>query len=177
MRERDGEATAAITPQALARNDDAGGPDTLDDLRKTEAERRRMIDNLPVLSWRGSPDGSKDFFNLRWHHYTGLSAAEAHGSGWHVTVHPDDMPQVRKLFLELVASGKPVEVEARLRRFDGEYRWLLCRAEPVRDELGNIVRLYGTHTEIEERKEAEDKPRAREHELRRLITPNPQASV
>jgi formate hydrogenlyase transcriptional activator len=136
-----------------------------------------MIDNLPVLSWRGSPDGSKDFFNLRWHHYTGLSAAQAHGSGWHVTVHPEDMPQVRKLFLELVASGKPVEVEARLRRFDGEYRWFLCRAEPVRDELGNIVRLYGTHTEIEDRKAAEDKLRASEQELRRMIDAIPQTIV
>jgi len=69
------------------------------------------------------------------------------------------MPQVRSLFLELVASGKPVEVEARLRRFDGEYRWFLCRAEPVRDELGKIVKLYGTHTDIEDRKGTEDKLR------------------
>jgi len=149
----------------------------LDELNQAEAERRRMLDNLPVLSWRGLPDGSKDFFNLRWHHYTGLSPAEAHGSGWHVTVHPDDMPRVRHFFLELVASGKPGDVEARLRRFDGEYRWFLCRAEPVRDELGNIVVLYGTHTDIEDRKATEDKLRRSEQELRRMIDAIPQTIV
>src|ERR1700719_2431946 len=109
MSDSNGAASGALTAQAVADGDSAGRRDpALDELRKTKAERRRMIDNLPVLPWRGLPDGSKYFFNLRWHHYTGLSPAEAHGSGWHVTVHPDDMPQVRELFLELVASGKPV---------------------------------------------------------------------
>ena len=174
----DGAASGAITAQAVDHGDTAGRLQTaLDELNQAEAERRRMLDNLPVLSWRGLPDGSKDFFNLRWHHYTGLSPAEAHGSGWHVTVHPDDMPRVRHFFLELVASGKPGDVEARLRRFDGEYRWFLCRAEPVRDELGNIVVLYGTHTDIEDRKATEDKLRRSEQELRRMIDAIPQTIV
>jgi len=178
MMDTHGAASGAITAQAVADGDGAGRSEMdLDELKKAEAERRRMIDSLPVLSWRGLPDGSKDFFNLRWHDYTGLSPAEAHGSGWHVTVHPDDMPQVRRIFLELVASGKPAEVEARLRRFDGEYRWFLCRAEPVRDELGRIVKLYGTHTDIEDRKGTEDKLRRSEQELRRMIDAIPQTIV
>jgi len=178
MSDTDGAASGAITAQAVDHGDTAGRLQTaLDELNQAEAERRRMLDNLPVLSWRGLPDGSKDFFNLRWHHYTGLSPAEAHGSGWHVTVHPDDMPRVRHFFLELVASGKPGDVEARLRRFDGEYRWFLCRAEPVRDELGNIVVLYGTHTDIEDRKATEDKLRRSEQELRRMIDAIPQTIV
>jgi len=119
-------------------------------------EARRMLDYLPVLSWRGLPDGSKDFFNHRWHEYTGLSPEQAHGSGWQVTVHPDDVPAVAKKWLEVVSSGQPGEVEARLRRFDGSYRWFLCRAAPVRDEQGSIVAWLGTDTDIEDRKNAED---------------------
>src|SRR5712664_703748 len=178
MMDTHGAASGAITAQAVADGDAAGRTEMdLDELKKAEAERRRMIDNLPVLSWRGLPVGSKDFFNLRWHDYTGLSPSEAHGSGWHVTVHPDDMPQVRNFFRELVASGKPGQVEARLRRFDGEYRWFLCRAEPVRDETGNIVFWYGTDTDIEDRKQAEEKLRRSEEELRRMIDAIPQTIV
>jgi len=133
-------------------------------------EARRMLDYLPVLSWRGLPDGSKDFFNHRWHEYTGLSPDQAHGSGWQVTVHPDDVPAVAKKWLEVVSSGQPGEVEARLRRFDGSYRWFLCRAAPVRDEQGSIVAWFGTDTDIEDRKNAED-------EAKRILDAIPQTIV
>jgi len=129
-----------------------------------------MLDYLPVLSWRGLPDGSKDFFNHRWHEYTGLSPDQAHGSGWQVTVHPDDVPAVAKKWLEVVSSGQPGEVEARLRRFDGSYRWFLCRAAPVRDEQGSIVAWFGTDTDIEDRKNAED-------EAKRILDAIPQTIV
>jgi formate hydrogenlyase transcriptional activator len=140
-------------------------------------DARRMLDNLPVLSWRGLPDGSKDFFNHRWHEYTGLSPAQAHGSGWHVTIHPDDVPAVAKKWSEIVSSGEPGEVEARLRRFDGSYRWFLCRALPVRDEQGKIVMWYGTDTDIADRKRAEEKLQRSEEELRRMIDAIPQTIV
>jgi len=133
-------------------------------------EARRMLDYLPVLSWRGLPDGSKDFFNHRWHEYTGLSPEQAHGSGWQVTVHPDDLPAVAKKWLEVVSSGQPGEVEARLRRFDGSYRCFLCRAAPVRDEQGSIVAWFGTDTDIEDRKNAED-------EAKRILDAIPQTIV
>jgi formate hydrogenlyase transcriptional activator len=129
-----------------------------------------MLDYLPVLSWRGLPDGSKDFFNHRWHEYTGLSPERAHGSGWQVTVHPDDVPAVAKKWLEVVCSGQPGEVEARLRRFDGSYRWFLCRAAPVRDDRGSIVAWFGTDTDIEDRKNAED-------EAKRILDAIPQTIV
>ncbi len=178
MSDTNGAALGAITPQAVDHGEIAGRPqNALDELKNAEAERRRMLDNLPVLSWRGFPDGSKDFFNLRWHRYTGLSPAEAHGSGWYVTIHPDDIARVRSFFLEVVASGKPGEMEGRIRRFDGEYRWFLCQAEPVRDERGNIVVVYGTHTDIEDRKATEDKLRSSEQELRRIIDAIPQNIV
>jgi len=130
-------------------------------------EARRMLDYLPVLSWRGLPDGSKDFFNRRWHEFTGLSPEQAHGSGWHVSIHPDDVRAVAKKWQEVVTSGNGGEIEARLRRFDGSYRWFLCRAEPVRDEQGNIVAWYGTDTEIEDRKKAEE-------EAKRIVDAIPQ---
>ena len=133
-------------------------------------EARKMLDYLPVLSWRGLPDGSKDFFNHRWHEYTGLSPEQAQGSGWQVTVHPDDVPAVAKKWLEVVSSGQPGEVEARLRRFDGSYRWFLCRAAPVRDEQGSIVAWFGTDTDIEDRKNAED-------ETKRILDAIPQTIV
>ena len=129
-----------------------------------------MLDYLPVLSWRGLPDGSKDFFNHRWHEYTGLSPEQAQGSGWQVTVHPDDVPAVAKKWLDVVSSGQPGEVEARLRRFDGSYRWFLCRAAPVRDEQGSIVAWFGTDTDIEDRKNAED-------ETKRILDAIPQTIV
>src|SRR5712671_4038415 len=104
-------------------------------------EARRMLDYLPVLSWRGLPDGSKDFFNRRWHEYTGLSPAQAHGSGWHVTIHPDDVPAVARKWQEVVTSGNGGEIEARLRRFDGTHRWFLCRATPVSGPHGAAMML------------------------------------
>jgi formate hydrogenlyase transcriptional activator len=129
-----------------------------------------MLDYLPVLSWRGLPDGSKDFFNHRWHEYTGLSPEQAHGLGWQVAVHPHDAPAVAKKWLEVVSSGQPGEVEARLRRFDGSYRWFLCRAAPMRDEQGSIVAWFGTDTDIEDRKNAED-------EAKRILDAIPQTIV
>src|SRR5437879_8057091 len=133
-------------------------------------DARRMLDYLPVLSWRGLPDGSKDFFNARWHEYTGLSPAQAHGSGWHVTIQPDDVPAVARKWQEVVTSGNGGEIEARLRRFDGTYRWFLCRATPARDEKGSIVAWFGTDTDIEDRKNAED-------ETRRVLDAIPQTIV
>jgi len=133
-------------------------------------DARRMLDYLPVLSWRGLPSGSKDFFNARWHEYTGLSPEQAHGSGWHVTIHPDDVPAVARKWQEVVTSGNGGEIEARLRRFDGTYRWFLCRAAPVRDEKGSVVAWFGTDTDIEDRKNAEE-------ETRRVLDAIPQAIV
>src|SRR5258708_17163933 len=98
-----------------------------------------MLDYLPVLSWRGLPDGSKDFFNRRWHEFTGLSPEEAHGSGWHVTVHPEDVPAVARKWQEGVTSGRGGGNEARLRRFRGSYRRVLFPAQPRRHDEGALL--------------------------------------
>ena len=114
-----------------------------------------MIDAIPAMAWCCLPDGSFEFANQRWHDYTGLSAEELSGWRWKVAVHPDDQEAVTGKWQALLASGQPGEIEGRVKRFDGEYRWFLFRAEPLRDHLGEIIRWYGTNTDIEERKRTE----------------------
>ena len=139
-----------------------------EEIMQSEARLRKIIDTIPAFAWCGLPDGSKEFFNQRWHDYTGLSAEEAHGFGWKVAIHPEDLEKLVEEWFKLVASGGPGEVEARMRRFDGQYRWFLFRAEPLRDELGNVVNWYGTSTDIEDRKRAEEKLRQDEMQLRQI---------
>jgi len=139
-----------------------------EEIKQSEARLRKIIDTIPTLAWCGLPDASKEFFNKRWHDYTGLSPEEASGWGWKVTIHPDDLEKLMDRSFEFIASEEPGEVEARMRRFDGEYRWFLFRAEPLRDEHGNVVNWYGTNTDIEDRKRAEEKLRQDEMELRQI---------
>ena len=129
---------------------------------------RTMIDKIPTLAWSCRPDGSAEFVNQRWVDYTGLSMEEAVGWGWQATIHPEDLGKTMETWLRLIASEEPGEEEARIRRFDGEYRWFLARAVPVRDDWGKVIRWYGTSTDIEDRKRAEEKLRQDERELRRI---------
>ena len=121
----------------------------------SEAQLRIMIDTIPALAWSCLPDGANEFTNKRWRDYTGLSQAEALGLGWQRTFHPDDLGKVMENWRAVQASGEPSGAEARVRRADGEYRWFLIRAEPVHDQHGNIIRWFGTSTDIEELKRAE----------------------
>ena len=116
---------------------------------------RVAIDTIPGLVWTAQPDGYCDFLNQRWLEYTGLTLDEAKGWGWQIAVCPEDLAALLDVWRELLASGKPGEVEARLRQFDGQYRWFLFRAVPLHDELGNVVKWYGTTTDIHDRKWAE----------------------
>ena len=149
----------------------------LDEIRDSEAKLRRVIDTIPALVWWTLPDGSKEFLNKRWLDYTGLSLEKSNGWGWQVSLHPEDLPRVMQKDRELMASGAPGEIEARLRRYDGAFRWFLIRVEPLRDETGNIVRWYGTSTDIENLKQTEDNLREDELELRRITDAIPQTIV
>jgi PAS domain S-box-containing protein len=117
---------------------------------------RLVIDTIPGLVWSALPDGSRDFLNQRWLEYTGLSLEEGLGRGWQAAIHPEDRARLVDEWRAALAAGKPLETEERVRRADGEYRWFLLRAVPLRDKLGNIVKWYGTSTEIDERKRAEE---------------------
>jgi PAS domain S-box-containing protein len=137
--------------------------------RESEHQLRRAIDTFPTLAWCNLPDGTNEFLNKKWHQYTGLSPDESHGWGWQAAFHPEDLPALMEKWLAMLASGEPDEIEARLRRHDGTYRWFLIRAEPFRDESGSVIRWYGTSTDIDDRKRAEEALRARELQLRQVL--------
>src|SRR5712692_5175354 len=137
---------------------------------ESPAERlRTIIDTIPALAWSARPNGSAEFFNRRWLDYTGISAEEASDWGWTVALHPEDRDRLEDYWRQLLASGEAGEIEGRLRRFDSEFRWFLFRASPLRDGSGKVVQWYGTNTDIEERKRAEDALRSSERSLGLIV--------
>lgn len=134
----------------------------------SERNLKLIINTIPGLVWSARPDGSAEFFNQHYLDYVGLSAEQAQGWGWAVAVHPDDLSGLTATWQAIMASEKAGEAEARLRRFDGDYRWLLFRANPLRDASGNIVKWYGVNTDIDDRKRAETNL-AREKQLLEMI--------
>ncbi len=128
----------------------------LNESRKSEAQLRKIIDTIPTLAWCNLPDGSNEFLNQRWHDYTGLSPEEALDWGWKAAIHPEDLPILTQKWEALRDADKPWECEVRLRRFDGAFRSFLFRVEPFRCEAREAVRWYGTATDIEDHKRAED---------------------
>jgi PAS domain S-box-containing protein len=125
-------------------------------LAKAERELRRTLDSIPTLAWRTRADGYAEYLNKRWLDYTGISQEQALGWEWQAAIHPDDRPALHYAWLGMLETGKPGEVEARMRRSDGTYRWFLFRSEALRDEAGAVVAWYGTNTDIEDRKQVEN---------------------
>jgi formate hydrogenlyase transcriptional activator len=149
----------------------------LDEVRKSEAKLRRVIDTIPTMAWCNLPDGPNEFLNKEWHEYTGLSPEESHGWGWQAAFHPEDLKALMEKWQEQLGTGESGEIEARVRRYDGVYHWFLIRMAPFRDESGEIVRWYGTSTDIENLKRTETKLREDERELRRITDAIPQTIV
>jgi len=116
---------------------------------------QRIIDTVPVTIWTATADGQYDFVSRRWLDYTGLSMEEASDWGWTAALHTEDRDRLMDFWRHLLASGEAGEIEARLRRYDGDYRWFLFRVEPVRNKHGGILKWYGANTDIEDRKRAE----------------------
>jgi PAS domain S-box-containing protein len=135
-----------------------------DDLKKSEDRLRLVIDTIPTLVWRAGPEGIPDFLNQPALDYTGLSSDQTE-TGWPRAFHPDDKKGMLQKWSAIRESGMRGGLEARLRRFDGEYRWFLFQAEPLRDEAGNIVKWYGSSTDIEDRKRTEEELRRSEAKL------------
>ena len=138
-------------------------------LQRSERELQAVIETIPVMAWSAAADGAADFFNQRWLEYAGLSADQVRGWGWTSAVHPDDLNSLADYWRETLASGQSGEFEARLRRFDGMYRWFLFRATPSLDNLGGVVKWYGTNTDIEERKSAEQAVATQNTQLQLLL--------
>jgi len=127
----------------------------LDGCGPLEVHAHKIIDAIPTVAWSARPGGWTEFLNRRWHDYTGLSVAQGLGWGWKAAIHPDDLGGLTAAWQALLAKGEPGETEARLRRSDGAHRWFLFRVEPVRDDAGQVLRWYGTATDIDDRKRAE----------------------
>lgn len=138
-------------------------------LKASERELSSIINTIPTLAWSAEADGSVTFLNQRWLDYTGLSTEHARDWGWRVAIHPDDIEGLVEYWKSRLAAGEPGDVETRLRRNDGVYRWFLIRFEPFRDEAGKILRWYGTTTDIEDRKRAEEELKASESRFRATI--------
>jgi formate hydrogenlyase transcriptional activator len=142
--------------------------------KQAEDRIRLIINTVPGLHWSARPDGWVNFINQRWLDYTGMTLEQALGWGWAPAYHPDELAQVLIAWRAAVSEGKPLEMETRLRRFDGEYRWFLERVFPLFDSAGHILGWYGSDIDIHERKQAEAKIREQEIELRQILDLAPQ---
>jgi PAS domain S-box-containing protein len=124
--------------------------------RQSEAHFRTLAETIPQLVWVTRPDGHAEFFNQHWYEYTGLTPAQSSGGGWAACLNPEDQALTWQVWHRSLETGKTYEIECRLRRAaDGEYRWFLGRAVPVRDSEGHIIKWFGTCTDIHDQKQAQ----------------------
>ena len=133
--------------------------------RRTEQELQLLVDNIPVLAARYRPDGTMDFRNKAWRDYTGLSQPNLEGPRWGSALHPDDLALVEREWRSHIATGEPFELEQRLRRADGEYRWHWVHRVPLHDDSGNVIKWYAVGFDIEDRRLAEEAQRRSEAAL------------
>ena len=118
------------------------------DLQSTERHLAAIINTIPTGAWTTRPDGYCDFLNQVWLDYAGMTAEQAQGWGWVEAIHAEDREQLVEEWQSCLASGNPVDTEARIRRFDSAYRWFLIRGNPLMDESGNILKWCGTCVDI-----------------------------
>lgn len=141
----------------------AGTGTDIHDARLAAVERERdlrtLSEALPAIVWTATPDGALSYFNRRLIDYSGGNVAEIEGDGWFSLVHPDDVAHAAEVWTTAVAAGTDYEVDYRLRRRDGEYRWFSTRGVPLRDAAGAIVRWIGTCTDVDEAKRSYERER------------------
>src|SRR5438876_3079358 len=142
--------------------------------RINEGGAQLILASIPGLVASLTPTGDVDFVNDPLIEYCGRTLEELQHWGTGDTVHPDDLPRVLQIFTQGIASGEPYDFEARLRRFDGAYRWFQVRGLPLRDVGGAILRWYALHTDIDERKRTEDALRHSEASLRAIVETTPE---
>jgi PAS domain S-box-containing protein len=134
-------------------------------LRNGEERWRRLVEALPQLVWSATPDGACDYFSAQWTQYTGVAESELLGWRWMDVLHPDDRHSTRQVWTDSVADRHAYDVEYRVRRHDGVYRWFKTRGVPIRDSKGSIVNWFGSCTDITDAKHTEETLRHREQEL------------
>jgi PAS domain S-box-containing protein len=121
-------------------------------LRASDARYRFLAEAIPVQIWTAQPTGALDYVTQRVADYFGTTAERVLGEGWQSVIHPDDLPTVVDRWTQSLTTGAPYQVEFRLRRADGEYRWYLGRALPQLDDQGKVVQWFGTNTDIDDQK-------------------------
>ncbi len=137
-------------------------------MRATEDQLRTMINSLPVMAWSCCPDGFIEFLNQRWLDYSGLPIEASIGHGWLTAIHEEDSLRTLEMWQALIKSGKVGQIETRIRRNDGVYRWFLLQAEPLLDDSKRVLRWYGTNADIDDLKQAQVKVSQDERELRQM---------
>ena len=124
-------------------------------LSSSEQRYRGLAESMPLVLWTARPDGQIDYCNRRWYDYTGLSFEQIRSYGWPAALHPDDRAPYLARWAVALQRGEPYDVEYRLRRADGDYRWHLGRTVPARDDHGQVMFWVGTATDIDDQKRAE----------------------
>lgn len=139
-----------------------------DALRKSEARFRALADNIAQLAWMADGTGWIFWYNRRWFNYTGTTLEEMQGWGWKSVHHPDYIKPVTERWAEHLSAGWEWEDTFPLRSKDGNWRWFLSRAFPIRDEAGNVTLWFGTNTDITEQRESEEALRRHQAEIEGL---------
>jgi len=138
-------------------------------LNESHNQFRVLADTMPQMVWSTLPDGYHDYYNARWYEFTGVPEGSTDGEAWNGMFHPEDQPRAWEAWRHSLSTGEPYQVEYRLRRADGDYRWTLGRALPLRDETGAIVRWFGTCTDVHEQKQASEEREVITQELSHRI--------
>ena len=142
-------------------------------LRTSEEEFRALAEAMPHIVWATRPDGWNIYFNQQWVQYTGLTLEESYGSGWITPFHPDDRQRAWDAWQSATQNEAPYALKCRLRRADGVYRWWLILGVPQRDEHGRILKWFGTCTDIEDLKKAEEALRTSEARFKSMFDEAP----
>jgi PAS domain S-box-containing protein len=130
---------------------------------------RNLLEALPQITWTNLPSGDVNFYNQRWYSYTGLNYEQTKEWSWQAVIHPEELDNTVETYFSSLKAGNVFEMENRLRRVDGEFRWHLNRAVPIKNEKEEIILWIGTATDIHDRKQMENELKQNEQKIRSLI--------
>lgn len=143
-------------------------------MRESERRYRNLAEAMPMIVWTTTPTGTIDYYNRRFQEYTGMTLEEAQNPELPAIIAPEDSEALARAWQKALTTGESMEVEYRIRRRDGAYRWFLSHAHAVRDEQGQVIQWIGTSTDIHDRKIAEEALLASEMQFRHLADAMPQ---
>lgn len=137
-------------------------------VRQSEQQFRLVAESMPQIVWTALPDGSVDYYNHRWTEYSGIPQQAGHNWGWKPVLHPEDEQRTVDAWKQAVQTQQLYECEHRIRRADGTFRWFLSRGLPLRDQQGQIIKWFGTATDIHEQKQVQAELQESQERFRQL---------